>query len=138
MKEIAEGSVGEFDHEILLEQYLGERAAREQSPHLRGGQFKILSSGKERKPILTYSSQWDSNEEAAKYLAAYEKVLHGKWKHCDVSVDHEGLFAGIGDNGYFVVRLLDDRVISVEGLDEVAEWDRLKSTGAIASRPPAQ
>ncbi len=136
-KEIAEGSVGEFDHEILLQQYLGEEAAHQQSAHLRGGQFKILSFGKERKPILTYSSQWDSNDEAARYFSSYEKVLHGKWKRCDASTDDKLLFAGTGDNGYFVVRLTGDTVTSVEGIDESTEWNRLKASEDLRTAGPS-
>src|SRR5579875_2290396 len=48
MKEVTEGSVGEFDHQMMLRQYVGEAKASELSPHLRGGQFKIMGTNKER------------------------------------------------------------------------------------------
>jgi hypothetical protein len=41
--EIAEGTVGEFDHRILLKQYAGEAAAESLAPHLRGAQYKVLA-----------------------------------------------------------------------------------------------
>ncbi len=44
---ILSGSLGEFDHEILLRQYDSEEVARDLSPHLGGGQFKIVAIGEE-------------------------------------------------------------------------------------------
>ena len=132
MKEIAEGSVGEFDHKMLLRQYLGEESAKELAPHLLGGQFRILVQGKEREPLLEYSSQWDSETTAAEYFLAYQKVLERKWKNCDPSVSTVSLFAGTGDNGHFVLRLSGDTVSSVEGLEDSEEWERLKASARVA------
>src|ERR1700761_1761767 len=53
-KEITEGSVGEFDHEVLLRQYMGEKEAALLAQHLRGGQFEIVAAGTERTPVLEY------------------------------------------------------------------------------------
>jgi hypothetical protein len=129
-KEVSEGSVGEFDHNMLLKQYLGEAKAAQLAPHLRGGQFRIVTSGKERKPVLEYVSQWDSEEEAGTFFEAYEKILQGKWKHCDISSSSSTVFAGTGDNGHFVTRLAGNTVSSVEGLSDPADWQRLKPAGA--------
>jgi len=129
-KEISEGSVGEFDHRILIRQYLGEAKAKELAPHLRGGQFRVVTSGKAHKPVLEYASQWDSEEQAANFLAAYRKILQAKWKRCDVVLDTPSAIAGTGDSGYFVTRLAGDTVSSVEGLSDPADWQRLKPAGA--------
>lgn len=126
-KEITEGSVGEFDHLLLLRQYVGEAKASVLSPHLRGGQFKILAYGKERKPVLEYVSEWDSDEQAADFLTSYQRILEGKWKHCDISLSRETLIAGTGDNGYFVTRRAGNTVSSVEGLSDAEAWERLKT-----------
>ncbi len=140
-KEITEGSVGEFDHQMLLRQYLGEAKATALAPHLRGGHFQILGVGKERRPVLEYASEWDSGEHAANFFASYEKTLEGKWKHCDISSRKENVLAGTGDNGYFVTRLVGDTVTSVEGLNDMDEWNRLKAAAPaqtalrIAFRP---
>ena len=127
-KELTEGSVGEFDHEILLRQYLGASKADELAPHLRGGQFQILAIGKQRQPLLTYASQWDSDEQAASFFACYRKILQAKWKHCDITTTRPGMLAGTGDNGYFVTRLAGDTVSSVEGLGDADEWNRLRAS----------
>jgi len=131
-KELTQGSVGEFDHEMLLRQYVGESKASELAPHVRGGQFEILAVGKQHKPLLAYASEWDSDERATDFFACYRKILQAKWKHCDISTAKPATIAGTGDNGYFVSRLVGNTVSSVEGLGDIGEWNRLKTA------PPAQ
>ena len=93
-KDVTQGSVGEFDHQMMLRQYVGEAKAMVLSPHLRGGQFRIIELGKERKPLLEYISEWDSDEEAANFFGSYQKILEGKWHHCNISTSRETLLAG--------------------------------------------
>jgi len=126
-KELSEGSMGEFDHLMLLRQYIGAEKASALSPHLRGGEFKIVSVGKQHVPMLEYASQWDSPEEAAEFFAAYQKVLETKWHRCDPSIKSTNVFAGVGDNGYFVTRLAGNVVSSVEGMSDEVEWRRLQN-----------
>jgi hypothetical protein len=124
--EIAEGTVGEFDHRILLKQYAGEAAAESLAPHLRGAQYKVLAEGKNRGPVLTYASQWDSEREAGAFFAAYKSVLKAKWKRCDPVANSDTVFAGTGDNGYFVSRLSGNTVTSIEGIGNIDDWRRLE------------
>jgi hypothetical protein len=124
-EEIAEGSVGEFDHRILLKQYAAAPQPDRLASHLRGGHFRIVGVGKDKQPVLEYSSQWDSQASAAEFFNSYRRVLKAKWKHCDVVVDNRSTFAGLGDNGYFVSRLIGEIASSVEGLSDVKEWHRL-------------
>jgi hypothetical protein len=138
-KQITEGSIGEFDHQMLLKQYLGKAKALELPPHLRGAQYRILTSGKDHRPVLQYISQWDSNQNAQSYFAAFEKVLHGKWQRCDPAIETETAFAGVADNGYFVARVSGEVVSSVEGIGNAADWQRLKesrSTQAASALSP--
>ena len=60
VKDVTDGSMGEFDHQMLLQQYLGASKATELSPHLRGGQYSIVSHGRDGKPVLLYAAEWDS------------------------------------------------------------------------------
>ena len=135
-EEITEGSVGEFDHTMLLRQFAGEGQASALAPHVRGGQFRIVTAGKERKPVLQYSSEWDSPEKAAAFFGLYPKILSGKWKHCDISLANGSVLAGTGDGGLFVVRLSGNLVSSLEGLSDAEEWQRLKAspTGNLVNR----
>ena len=128
-KELTDGSMGEFDHQMLLQQYLGATKALELAPHLRGGQFRIDTRGRDGRFRLLYAAEWNSPQSAMEYFEAYRKILKAKWQHCDVSVEKPNLFAGTGDNGSFVVRLSGNVVSSVEGLKDAAEWQRLQSGG---------
>lgn len=134
-KEITEGSVGEFDHQMLLTEYISEAESKAIAPHLRGGEYKIFAVGKERKPLLDYISEWDSAQHAADFFADYKKILQRKWRHCDATISEAAIFAGTGDNGYFVVRLNSNSVVSIEGLSGMEDWKRLKaSTNAASDR----
>jgi hypothetical protein len=126
-KQITEGTVGEFDHKMLLRQYIGAKEADSLARHLRGGQFQILAAGKERKPVLEYVSDWDSNQSAARFFADYEKILGMKWRHCDASTESRTMFAGSADAGYFVTRLAGAKVTSIEGVTELSDWQRLQA-----------
>jgi hypothetical protein len=143
-RQITEGSLGEFDHEMLLQQYDGEEEARSLAPHLRGGQFAIRETGRDHRPLLEYVSEWDGAAEAERFFHAYKKVLQGKWRQCHWSVDKETMFAGTGDDGYFVSRLSGVTFTSVEGLGDVVEWQRLqdatsaKTAMKVVFRPALQ
>lgn len=125
-EEVTEGSVGEFDHKMLLRQFVSEETANTLSPHLLGGQFKILRAGKGQKPVLQYASKWDSDENAALFFDAYRKVLCGKWKRCEITVSNSAILAGTGDAGMFVTRRSGLMVSSVEGLNDPGEWQQLQ------------
>jgi hypothetical protein len=124
--EITEGSVGEFDHQMLLRQYVSEKVAAELAPHLKGGQFKIYAQGRAKRPVLSYASGWDSKQQAKAFFKAYERVLQKKWTECSISSHTDDLFAGTGDNGYFITRLSGTTVSSVEGIADLRDWDQLK------------
>jgi hypothetical protein len=124
-KEIAEGSVGEFDHKMLLQQYVGAAEADKLSPHLLGGDFKIMGDGKQRGPILEYASEWDQPQYAMQFFAAYKKILKLKWRHCDPQFSDATTYAGKGDNGWFILRVSGNVVTSFEGLSDAQEWQRM-------------
>jgi hypothetical protein len=126
-REVTDGSMGEFDHQMLLQQYLGAAEAVELAPHLRGGQYRIVTRGHNGEPVLLYAAEWDSPESAAAYFVAYGKVLQAKWRHCEFTLRKPSMMAGTGDDGSFVAWLSGRVVSSVEGLNDAAEWQRLQS-----------
>jgi hypothetical protein len=132
-KEVTAGSMGEFDHQMLLQQYLGTAKATQLAPHLRGGQFRIVTRGHDVRPVLLYAAEWDSPDSAAAYFAAYRKVLQTKWQHCEFTLEKPNMMAGRGDDGSFVVWLAGSMVSSVEGLNDAAEWQRLQTVGGELS-----
>ncbi len=113
---IIEGAVGEFDHAILLRQYVGESEGSEASQHWRAGWFRLYEHKKDSYPVLSYVSQWDSPEAARAYFGLYQRVLKGKWKKMEVASATPAEVSGSGDSGRFTVRLSGTSVQSIEGL----------------------
>ena len=50
------------------------------------------------------------------YLALYQQVLKGKWKHLDIATQSATELTGAGDSGKFQVRLLGTSVQDIEGM----------------------
>lgn len=114
-KDFTDGEVGEFDHAILLRQYVGEELARDLAPEWRGGFFKLLERKKDNRQVLLYASEWSGPDAARRYFEAYRKVLEGKWKAMRVRTATATELSGAGDDGAFSVRLDGTKVTSVEG-----------------------
>ena len=115
-KTLAEGSVGEFDHAILLEQYGGKPLAEELAPMWRGGAMQLLERKAEARVVLVYASEWADEAAAKRMFDAYRQVLKGKWKKLKIDEDAAGAIAGTGDDGIFRVECKGTRLTSVEGL----------------------
>jgi hypothetical protein len=113
---LIEGSVGEFDHAVLLRQYVGEAEGMEAAAHWREGWFRLYQHKKDGYPVLSYISAWDSPAAARAYFTLYQRVLKGKWKKMEVTSATENEITGIGDSGRFTVRIAGQSVQSVEGL----------------------
>lgn len=113
---IIEGAVGEFDHAILLRQYVGESEGSQAAQHWRAGWFRLYEHKKEGYPVLSYVSQWDSPEGARVYFELYQRVLKGKWKRMEVASATPTEVSGTGDSGRFTIRLSGTSVQSIEGL----------------------
>jgi hypothetical protein len=113
---IIEGPVGEFDHAILLRQFVGESEGSAAAQHWRAGWFRLYEHKKDSYPVLSYISQWDSPEAARTYFELYQRVLKGKWKKMEVASATPTEVSGTGDSGRFTVRLSGTSVQSIEGL----------------------
>jgi hypothetical protein len=110
------GTLGEFDHEVLLEQYTNRRTAQAASRHWRGGEFRVYEHKKDGLPLLVYASEWDSPGAARTFFSLYERVLEGKWKRMTVDSRASTELKGTGDNGKFTVRIAGAAVQIIEGL----------------------
>lgn len=116
------GDLGEFDHKILLRQFIDRSVAEAASAHWRGGEFRVYEDKKDGEhnkdgaPLLIYGSEWDSPDAAQTFFNLYERVLRGKWKHFEVDSRTPTEIRGTGDTGKFRVRLDGMAVQSVEGL----------------------
>jgi hypothetical protein len=118
---LTEGSIGEFDHSVLLEQYTGREEAEAVAPLWRGGRFELLEHKKDGHTVLAYSSEWTDAAAAKKFFDLYRRVLKGKWTNMEVTTAQPGVVSGRGDDGYFVLRLDGATVSSLEGLKTPAE-----------------
>lgn len=113
---VIEGAVGEFDHAVLLRQYIGKGEGAEAARHWRAGAFRLYENKKGNYPVLSYISLWDSPEAARVYFGLYQRVLKGKWKTMEVTSATETEILGTGDSGRFTVRISGSSVQSMEGL----------------------
>jgi hypothetical protein len=116
-KGLVGGELGELEQGILLEQYVGKTRAVKLAPHWRGCNFELQENKKAGRVVLLYSTEWDSEDTAAQYFAAYREVMRKKWKKMTITVEAPDSLSGIGDDGRFELRRKDTVVTSVEGLD---------------------
>jgi hypothetical protein len=115
-KQLIEGTVGELEHQILIRQYIGAKESREQSSEWRAGFVRIFESKRDRRPGMVYVSQWASEQAARTYFRTYRRILAGKWKKLEFSVQSDDELRGEGDTGGFSVTRAGVKVVSLEGL----------------------
>jgi hypothetical protein len=116
-KGLVGGELGELEQGIMLEQYTGKTRAAHLAPHWRGCNFELQENKKAGRVVLLYATEWDSEESAADYFAAYREVMRKKWKSMKISTEERELLTGMGDDGRFELRRNGPIVTSVEGLD---------------------
>ena len=115
-KGLVGGTMGELEHQILLEQYAGKEPANDLAPHWRGSNFELRENKKAARVVLLYAVEWDSEDAARRYFAAYREALGKKWKKMTVTSQTENTITGTGDDGRFVLERKGATVTSVEGL----------------------
>ena len=120
-KGLVGGSLGEFEHAILIEQFAGKDTARELAPHWRGCNFQLRENRKTRRTVLLYAVEWDTSDNARQYFAAYRQALGKKWKTFTVSSETADTVDGSGDEGGFELRRVGVTVTSVEGFPPAAK-----------------
>jgi len=116
-KALVGGSLGELEHSILLEQFLSKDKAAELAPHWRGSNFELQENKKAARVVLLYSSEWDNDDAASQYFAAYRIMMQKKWKTMSVASESADAVTGTGDDGRFELRRKGALVTSVEGLE---------------------
>jgi Zn-dependent peptidase ImmA (M78 family) len=115
-KLLGEGSMGEFDHNILFRTWLPEKEAVEAAEHWRGGNYRLYQNKREKYPVLAYISEWDSPESARRAFELYKKVMKARWKKTYVAQETQDQVLGEGDTGLFQVWLSGTTLRSIEGL----------------------
>jgi hypothetical protein len=116
-KRIADGTVGELDFAILLEQYAGREESKAVSPHWRGGTYALLENRSPERVVLLYAAEWDDAASASRYFRLYRQVLEKKLKHLAIESESGATLSGAGDDGHFLVQLTGKVVTSLEGAE---------------------
>jgi len=111
---MADGTLGEFDFRVLLEQYASAEEAS-LAEHLVGGSYELLEHKREKFVILGVASAWDSPDSAEKYFELYRRVMQGKWKKLEIASETADKLEGRGDSGYFRVWVDGVTVNQMEG-----------------------
>src|SRR5579864_3056224 len=128
------GAMGEFDVDVLIEQYAGKEVAKKMYPAWRGGYYyaarpKSDSSG----PLsLLYVSRWSSPDKASEFAAIYAHSLKNRYKKAEESGDPQpkpqtnseaksdqlkGRHAWTTDEGTVIIEAQGDTVFITESLD---------------------
>ncbi len=130
------GAMGEFDVDVLVEQYAGRDEATAIYPEWRGGYyFAGKPKGDKSAPIgVLYVSRWSSPAKAAEFAAVYAKSLAKRYqKHQGLGPDGKvaedappadswrtlrGRHSWLTEEGAVVIEVRGDEVLISESLDD--------------------
>jgi hypothetical protein len=130
------GAIGEFDVDVLVEQYAGRDEAGAMYPEWRGGYyFAGKPKGDKSAPIgLLYVSRWSSAAKAAEFAAVYAKSLAQRYqKRQGLGTDGKvaedappvdswrtlrGRHSWLTEEGTVVIEVRGDAVLISESLDD--------------------
>ncbi len=129
------GAMGEFDVDILVEQYAGREVAEAIYPGWRGGYyFAGKPKGNKAAPIgVLYVSRWASADKAAEFAAVYAKSLAQRYQKrqglgADGKVAEDappveswrtlrGSHSWLTEEGVVVIEVRGDEILISESLD---------------------
>jgi hypothetical protein len=130
------GAMGEFDVDVLVEQYAGRDEATAMYPAWRGGYyFAGKPKGQKSAPIaVVYVSRWSNAVKAAEFAAVYAKSLTQRYqKHQPLDADGKvaegappadswrtlrGRHAWLTEEGAVVIEVRGDEILISESLDD--------------------
>ncbi|MGA8540631.1 MAG: hypothetical protein WB566_14100, partial [Terriglobales bacterium] len=134
------GAMGEFDVDVLVEQYAGREEATAIYPEWRGGYYfagkpKVGKSADKSAPIaVLYISRWASPAKAAEFAAVYAKSLAQRYQKrqglgADGKVAEDappadswrtlrGRHAWLTEEGAVVIEVRGDEILISESLDD--------------------
>ncbi|HSZ60337.1 MAG TPA: hypothetical protein VK828_00985 [Terriglobales bacterium] len=155
------GAMGEFDVDILVEQYAGRDEATAIYPEWRGGYYYAgRPKGNKSAPIgLFYVSRWSNPARAAEFAAVYAKSLAQRYqKRQPLGPDGKvasdsppaeswrtlrGSHAWMTEEGAVVIDVRGDTVVISESLDDATTktagedyWSPVKPSGKSAPANP--
>ncbi len=114
----AEGTIGEFDHHVMLRQFVDADVADSLSPHSRSGAYRLYhpkTAGGTGHPLLAYASTWDRDESAAEYVRQYRAILLKKASGTKFTQESADRLEGSNEYGLFQVWREGATVYTIEG-----------------------
>lgn len=108
----ATGSMGEFDHLVLFLEF-NQSEPKELAAGWRGGRFELWESG--ARSLIRYGSEWQTEEQAQKAMAAYLAILKKKWPDLQVKEESVERVYGQGAGGQFRLERQGTSVRAIEG-----------------------
>lgn len=130
------GAIGEFDVDVLVEQYAGRKEAETMYPAWRGGYyFACRAKGVKSGPLgVLYLSKWSTPQKAAEFAGDYAKSLATRYqKQQPIGQDGKpvvdappaeswktlrGVHAWMTEEGAVVIEVRGDEVLVSESLDD--------------------
>jgi hypothetical protein len=130
------GAMGEFDVDVLVEQYAGRDEAAAMYPAWRGGYYYAgRAKGDKSAPIaVLYVSRWSSAAKAAEFAAVYAKSLAERYqKHQGLGADGKvaddappadswrtlrGRHAWLTEEGVVMIEVRGDEILISESMDD--------------------
>jgi len=114
------GSVGEFDTEVIIEQYSDEKTAGDLCTHWRGGYYyAVRPKGKDAAPLgLLYVSRWSDSASAKRFADTYAGYLPKRYnKAQETSPSSQTKRVWTTEEGPVFMVSDDDLVIITESLE---------------------
>jgi hypothetical protein len=114
----AEGTIGEFDHHVMLRQFVDADVADRLSPSSRSGAYRLYhpkAAGGTGHPLLAYASTWDGAESAAEYVRQYRAILLQKAGGTKFTRESADRLEGSNEYGLFQVWRDGATVYTIEG-----------------------
>ena len=115
-KKTSQGEVGQFDHFILLKQYVGEEQAESLAPRWRGGVYRIRETKSRDQGVLFYAVDWERLSDAVLYFDLYQRICREKWDQMHIEKRFKDKVLGRSETGGFVISRRGTVVTSIEGL----------------------
>jgi hypothetical protein len=138
------GAMGEFDVDVLVEQYAGQEEAKSIYPAWRGGYYFAgrPKADKSAPLAVVYVSRWSTPAKAAEFAAVYAKSLAKRYqKRQPLTADRKiaedappadswrtlrGRHAWLTEQGPVAIEVRGDTMLISESLDD-ATWKKVES-----------
>jgi hypothetical protein len=113
--QIAQGTLGELDHRILMEPFVGEARASGTASHWQGSRYRLLRKAASNGTVLLYASTWDDTSAAQQLFDVMQRVVREKSRKVQIQVNKASLISGVADDGGFALRLTNATVTAILG-----------------------